>query len=277
MVPGAHIVPYADCYRCPIKSTYPGCGLACLEAGKKQVKLASTGSVAAIIAEPMQGTAGNVIPPKEFLPAVRDWAKELGALFIADEMITGLGRTGKRWGVEHSGTEPDIVTLGKAFGGGFPLSGVLTTDAIAQARPWSEPSGSSSSYGGNPLGAAAGAAALRIIEEERLVENAEQVGRVMLDELRTFVDRFPFVGHVDGAGLFLRVELVRDRVSKEPLDRAVTGRIFDECVKRGLLTMAYAPSFRLQPALTLDAATARNGLAILGEVFETLTRDQSWR
>ena len=277
MVPGAHIVPYADCYRCPVKSTYPGCGLACLEVGKKQVKLAGTGAVAAIIAEPMQGTAGNVIPPKEFLPAVRDWAKEIGALFIADEMITGLGRTGLRWGVQHTGVEPDIVTLGKAFGGGFPLSGVLTSDQIAQAKPWSEPSGSSSSYGGNPLGAAAGAAALRIIEEERLVENSAAVGRVMLDELRTFVDRFPFVGFVDGAGLFLRVELVRDRVSKEPLSRAVTGRIFDECVKRGLLTMAYAPSFRLQPALTLDAATARNGLAILGEVFETLTRDQSWR
>jgi 4-aminobutyrate aminotransferase/(S)-3-amino-2-methylpropionate transaminase len=277
MVPGAHIVPFADCYRCPVKSTYPGCGLACLEAAKKQVKLAGAGAVAAVIAEPMQGTAGNVIPPKEFIPAVREWAKEMDALFIADEMITGLGRTGKRWGVEHTGTEPDIVTLGKAFGGGFPLSGVLTTNEIAQARPWSEPSGSSSSYGGNPLGAAAGAAALRIIEEERLVENSANVGQVMLDELRTFVDRFPFVGHVDGSGLFLRVELVKDRVTKEALSRETTGRIFDECVKRGLLTMAYAPSFRLQPALTLDAATARNGLAILGDVFESLTRDQSWR
>jgi 4-aminobutyrate aminotransferase/(S)-3-amino-2-methylpropionate transaminase len=276
MVPGAHIVPYADCYRCPVQSTYPGCGLACLEVARRQVKLASTGAVAAVIAEPMQGTAGNVIPPKEFLPAVRDWAKELGALFIADEMITGFGRTGRTWGVQHSGTEPDIITLGKAFGGGFPLSGVLTSEEIAQARPWSEPSGSSSSYGGNPLGAAAGAAALRIIEEERLVENAATVGALMLKELQDFVERYPFVGFVDGAGLFLRVELVRDKATKEPLPRAVTGRIFDECVKRGLLTMAYAPSFRIQPALTLDADTARNGLALLREVFDAVARDKSF-
>jgi 4-aminobutyrate aminotransferase-like enzyme len=276
LVPGAHIVPYADCYRCPLKTTYPGCGLACVETAQRQVKLAGTNAVAAVIAEPMQGTAGNVIPPKEFLPAIRAWAKELGALFIADEMITGFGRTGRLWGIQHSGIEPDIITLGKAFGGGFPLSGVLTSDEIAQARPWSEPSGSSSSYGGNPLGAAAGAAALRIIAEERLVENAATVGALMLEELQGFVERYPFVGHVDGAGLFLRVELVKDKATKEPLSRTVTGHIFDACVKKGLLTMAYAPSFRIQPALTLDADTARNGLAILRDVFDTVARDQTW-
>src|SRR5581483_1882205 len=130
--------------------------------------------------EPMQGTAGNVVPPKEFLPAVRELATELGALLIADEMITGLGRTGKRWGVEHTGVKPDVVTIGKAFGGGFPLSGLLTTDEVAAAKPWGNPSGSSSSYGGNPLAAAAGATALRIIDEERLTDNARDVGAVML-------------------------------------------------------------------------------------------------
>src|SRR5439155_27277779 len=116
------------------------------------------GEVAAVIVEPMQGTAGNIVPPDDFLPAIRSIADELGALFIADEMITGFGRTGRYWGHEHSGVRPDIVTIGKAFGGGFPLSGVLTSDTISQARPWAEPSGSSSSYGGNALAAAAGAA-----------------------------------------------------------------------------------------------------------------------
>ena len=191
-------------------------------------------------------------------------------------MITGLGRTGRRWGVEHSGVRPDIVTLGKAFGGGFPVSGVLTTDTIAQAKPWSVPSGSSSSYGGNPLAAAAASESLAIIDDERLVENADAVGRVMLAELQTFVDRYPFVGFVQGAGLFLRVELVRDRKTKEPLPRPITERIFMECVRRGLLTMAYAASFRLQPALTLDEATARNGLAVLAEVFDLVLREKWW-
>ena len=274
MVPGSHMVPYSDCYRCPLKVDYPGCGLACAELARQHAKVATAGAVAAFIIEPMQGTAGNVIPPKEFLPAIRSIADDLGALLIADEMITGFGRTGRRWGVDHSGVRPDIVTIGKAFGGGFPVSGVLTTDAISQAKPWSVPSGSSSSYGGNPLAAAAAAAALKIIDEERLEENSRKVGEVMLRELEGFVERFPFVGFVQGAGLFLRVEMVKDRKTREPLPRKITERIFMECVRRGLLTMAYSASFRLQPALTIDEATAKNGLAILAEVFETATREK---
>ena len=277
MVPGTHQVPYADCYRCPLKLQYPSCGIACAELARQHAKVATAGEIAAFIVEPMQGTAGNVIPPREFLPAIKSITEEVGALFIADEMITGLGRTGRTWGVEHSGVAPDIVTLGKAFGGGFPLSGVLTTDEIAAAKPWSNPSGSSSSYGGNPLGAAAGAESLRIIEEEHLTENARIVGELMLDELRGFVERYPFVGFVDGAGLFLRIELVRDKQTKQPLSRAVTERIFGECVRRGLLTMAYAPSVRLQPALTIDEATAKTGLGILAEVFDRVRNEAWWK
>ncbi len=276
MVSGSHLVPYADCYRCPLSTTYPGCGLACAEVARKQAKQSAAGKVAAVIVEPMQGTAGNIIPPDDFLPAVRSIADELGALLITDEMITGFGRTGKWWGIDHSGVRPDIVTMGKAFGGGFPLSGLVTTDDIARAKPWSNPSGSSSSYGGNPLGAAAGAAALRAIEEENLVDNARDVGKVLLDALVPFVDDYPFVGHVRGRGLFLGVELVRDKKTKEPLARSVTRRIFDECVKRGLLTMAYAPSFRLQPSLPIDEATAKNGVAILREVFDLVKREHLW-
>ncbi len=277
MVPGAHQIPYADCYRCPVGLQYPSCGVACAEVGRKHVKTASAGAVAAVIVEPMQGTAGNVVPPKEFLPAVRALADELDALLIDDEMITGLGRTGKRWGVDHTGVRPDVVTIGKAFGGGFPLSGLLTTDEISEAKPWGIPSGSSSSYGGNPLGAAAGAAALRIIDEEQLAENARVVGAAMLRELEGFVERYPFVGFVQGEGLFLRVELVRDKKTKEPIPRRITERIFAECVRRGLLTMAYAASFRIQPALTIDEATAKNGLAILAEVFDVVAREGYWR
>ncbi|MGD0673938.1 MAG: aminotransferase class III-fold pyridoxal phosphate-dependent enzyme [Polyangiaceae bacterium] len=276
MVPGSHLIPYADCYRCPVNSTHPSCGLACVEIGRKQLKKAAAGSVAAFIVEPMQGTAGNVIPPDDFLPAIQSLAKDFDALLIADEMITGFGRTGRFWGVEHSGARPDVVTIGKAFGGGFPLSGLLTTDAIARAEPWSLPSGSSSSYGGNPLAAAAGAAAVRAIDEERLVDNARRVGGQILDALVPFVDDYPFVGQVRGRGLLLGLELVRDKNTKEPLGRVVTRRIFDECVRRGLLTMAYAPSFRLQPALTIDVQTAMNGIAVLREVFDLIKAEKSW-
>jgi len=277
VAPGAHLVPYADCYRCPLGSSHPSCGLACVEVGRKQLKMASCGSIAAVVVEPMQGTAGNVIPPDDFLPAVKSLAKELDALLVADEMITGFGRTGRWWGVDHSGVTPDIVTIGKAFGGGFPLSGLLTRDDIAAARPWSAPSGSSSSYGGNPLAAAAGAAAIAAIEDEGLVENARVVGTVMLEALRSFVDEYPFVGEVRGRGLLIAMELVRDKRTKEPLSRRAARTIFDACLQRGLLTMAYSPSFRIQPALTIDAATVHNGIAVLREVFDLVKRSESWR
>ncbi|HEX4448213.1 MAG TPA: aminotransferase class III-fold pyridoxal phosphate-dependent enzyme, partial [Polyangiaceae bacterium] len=106
---------------------------------------------------------------------------------------------------------------------------------------------------------------------------AREVGAAMVDALRPFVDDYPFVGEVRGRGLFLGLELVRDKKTKEPLSRAVTRRIFDECVRRGLLTMAYAPSFRIQPALTIDRATAMNGIAVLREVFDLVKREASWR
>jgi 4-aminobutyrate aminotransferase-like enzyme len=276
MVAGNHLVPYADCYRCPIKSTYPACGLGCVEIGRKHLKMAATQSIAAFVVEPMQGTAGNIVPPDEFLPAVHAVAREFDALLVADEMITGFGRTGRWWGVDHSGVSPDIVTIGKAFGGGFPLSGLMTRDEIARAEPWSIPSGSSSSYGGNPLGAAAGAAAIRAIEEEGLVENARAVGAKLLGALRPFADRYPFVGDVRGRGLFLGLDLVRDKATKEPLSTRAARRIFDECLRRGLLTMGYAPRLRLQPALTIDEPTAMTAVAILADVFDVIDRERVW-
>src|SRR6266542_5458577 len=135
--------------------------------------------ISAVVVEPMQGTAGNVVPPVDFLPAIAGAAREIGALLVADEMITGFGRTGKPWGVDHAGVEPDIVTIGKGFGSGFPISGVLARDAVAQAKPWSNPSGASSSYGGNALASAAAVASVRTIRDERLWENAERVGTAM--------------------------------------------------------------------------------------------------
>ncbi len=276
MLPGSHLLPYADCYRCPLALEHPSCGLACVDVGRKHLKMAGAGAVAAFIVEPMQGTAGNVVPPDDFLVAVESLAKEHDALFIADEMITGFGRTGRYWGHGHSGARPDIVTIGKAFGGGFPLSGLLTSDAVAQAKPWSIPSGSSSSYGGNALGAAAGAAAVRAIDEEGLVENSRAVGEALLGALRPFVDAYPFVGTVRGRGLFLALELVKDKKTKEPMSKKATTRIFQECVRRGLLTMSYSPHFRIQPALTIDVDTAKNGVAILREVFDLVLREGFW-
>ncbi len=274
---GTTLIPYADCYRCPFATPYPDCSLACADFARKAMKAQPAGLVAAVIAEPMQGTAGNVIPPPGFIAAIADAAHELGALFIADEMITGFGRTGRPWGVDHSGAKPDIATIGKGFGSGFPVAGVLARDEISRAKPWSNPSGASSSYGGNALAAAAALASVSTIAGERLWENAERVGRDMLQELERMKERYPFVGDARGAGLFLGLELVKDRKTKEPLDGAVMRQVYADCVQRGLLAMTYTAHVRLQPALTIDRETALEGLGVLDEVFRDLDGSGRWR
>ncbi len=276
MVSGSHIVPYANCYRCPLKLKPDSCGLACVELATKQAKMSCAGKVAAVIVEPMQGTAGNIIPPNEFLLGVKEMAKKLGALLIVDEMITGFGRTGKQWGSHHSGVEADIVTLGKQFGGGYPVAALLSKDEIVSAKPWGNPSGSSSSYGGNPLAAASVLSAINIIEEEQLVENSRIVGEYFLKKIKPFEDKFSFVGEARGRGLFLAIEMVKDKISKEPISKAACQKIFMECLKRGLLTMSYAASFRIQPAMTIDQATVDNTVSILEEVF-TLAEKENWK
>jgi 4-aminobutyrate aminotransferase / (S)-3-amino-2-methylpropionate transaminase / 5-aminovalerate transaminase len=276
-LPATTLIPYADCYRCPFGLAYPSCGVACADFARKAIKAQSTGPVAAVIIEPMQGTAGNVIPPLEFLPAIAEATREAGALLIADEMITGFGRTGKVWGVDHSGTRPDIVTLGKGSGSGFPISGVLTSTEVSQAKPWSNPSGSSSSYGGNPLASAAALASVRTIREEELWKNAAAVGQFMLSELRAMQERFEFIGDVRGAGLLIGMEIVRSRKSREPVAGSVMKDAYLNGLRRGLLAMIYSPHIRLQPALTIDRAAAEEALGLLGEVFEELEKSGRWR
>jgi 4-aminobutyrate aminotransferase/(S)-3-amino-2-methylpropionate transaminase len=266
LAPGSHVVPYADCYRCPLALTYPSCGLACVDAARKQLKSESQGAIAAFIVEPMQGTAGNIRPPDDWMRAIASLAREFDALLIADEMITGFGRTGTYWGIEHSGIAPDIVTLGKQFGGGFPISGVMAREGVIDAKPWANPSGSSSSYGGNPLAAAAAAATLKVIDDENLVENSRKVGAHFRKGLQAF-ERYPFVGKIDGSGLLIGIELVEDKASRVPLSSEKTKGLFKDLLRRGLLTMAYSPSFRIQPAMTIDEEAVDQVLEILHAAF----------
>ena len=266
-LPGQYLSPYADCYRCPLKLRYPECGIACAEYLRDVIRYQTGGEIAAIIVEPMQGTAGNVIPPEGFLRAVQAVARDHGALLICDEMITGFGRTGAMWGADHDGVVPDVMTVGKGVGGGFPLSGVVSTDELTSAKPWSNASASSSSYGGNPLAAAAGLASLEIILGEDLVKNSARVGTVMLARLEAMKERFRTVGEVRGRGLMLGLELVRDRRTKEPVSKAVTQALYQECLRRGLVAMSYAPSIRINPPLVISEETALEGLGLLEEAL----------
>lgn len=271
--PGIHMSPYANCYRCPWNLEYGKCGLACADHLRNVIKNESQDEVAAIILEPMQGTAGNVVPPVDFVHAVQGIAKEFGALFIADEILTGFGRTGTMWAVDQFDVVPDIMTIGKGIGGGFPLSGLASTDAIMSSKPFSDPSGSSSSYGGNPLASAAGLAAIEAIVEEDLVANSARVGSVLQDALKRLMDKYRFIGDVRGRGLMIGVELVADRQTKEPLDNKITRALFHEALNRGLVTMSYNHVIRVNPPLVLTEDEALRGADILDQSFAAIARD----
>lgn len=273
MYPGLHLAPYANCYRCPFQTTYPACSFLCVDFLRRIIRHQTAGSLAAILVEPIQGTAGNVVPPPGYLSALQSVARDFGALLIADEMITGFGRTGKLFGVEHDGVVPDIMTMGKGIGAGFPVSALISTNEIVQAKPFSLPSASSSSYGGNPLAAAAVRTTLEIILEENLVDNSRRVGAWLLDRIQEMEPRYPFVGRVQGRGLLIGVELVRCKKSKQPLSGRAGQAIFQLGLQEGVILMVSSSALRLNPALTLSSEEAALGLEKLKNIFDQVERE----
>ena len=266
LMPGTYLTPYASCARCAFDKTFPSCEWHCVEFLKRKIEIETAGDVAAIVVEPIQGTAGNVVPPPGYLQVLRRLADELGALLICDEMITGFGRTGKMFAVEHEGVVPDVITVGKGFGGGFPMSGLIIREAVAFAKPFANPSGSSSSYGGNPLAAAAARITVETVIEENLVEHSRRLGERMLAELRSWEAEIPIVSDVRGRGLMIGMDLVKPG-SRRLLDKKVTRWVFDTLLSRGVLAMIYNPEVRLNPPLVITEDQALEALATMKGVL----------
>jgi 4-aminobutyrate aminotransferase / (S)-3-amino-2-methylpropionate transaminase / 5-aminovalerate transaminase len=267
LMAGRYSSPYASCSRCALGQTFPKCEWACVDFLRKKIEVETAKNIAAIIVEPIQGTAGNIVPPIGYLRMLRELADDLGALLIVDEMITGFGRTGKMFGVEHEpGVVPDIMTCGKGFGGGFPMSGLLIREEVAFAKPWANPSGSSSSYGGNPMAAAAARVSIETIIEEGLVEHSRTLGEKMLAEIRSWELDVPIVSDARGRGLMIGMDLVYPGTRKL-LDKKITRRIFDQCLARGVLSMIYNPEVRINPPLVITEALAMEALAVTKDVL----------
>ncbi len=266
LMPGSYLSPYASCARCAFDKTFPSCEWHCVDFLRKKIEIETTNDIAAIIVEPIQGTAGNVVPPPGYLRMLRHLADEIGALLICDEMITGFGRTGKMFAVEHEQVVPDVITVGKGFGGGFPMSGVIIREEIAFAKPFANPSGSSSSYGGNPLAAAAARITVETILEEGLVEHARRLGEKMLAEMKRWETQVPIVSDVRGRGLLLGMDLVVPG-TRTLLAKKVTRWIFDTLLARGVLAMTYNPEVRINPPLVIAEDQAMSALAIVKEVL----------
>ena len=257
--PGHHLAPYPDPTR--FDGGEAGCADAAIAALRSVVEDHANGRPAAILIEPIQGTAGNIIPPLGFLARVRQIASEYGALLIADEMITGFGRTGTMFGCNRDGVVPDIMTIGKGMASGFPMSAVVSTDEIVAAEPFSLPSASSSSYGGNPLAAAAALVTIDTIVAERLADNAARVGKILVDGLRAIAERRAPIANVRGCGLLVGFDLVSPR-DRTPLDKHACIGFFKDCLSEGLIAMSYTPRVRIHPPLVLSAEQVTRALAV---------------
>jgi len=266
LMPGSYSTPFASCARCVFDKTFPACEWHCVSFLRKKIEVETTNNVAAIIVEPIQGTAGNIIPPPGYLGMLRRLADEIGALLICDEMLTGFGRTGKMFAIEHEAVLPDVITVGKGFGGGFPMSGIIAREDVAFAKPFANPSGSSSSYGGNPLAAAAARVAVETILEENLVENSRRVGEAMLAEMQRWEREIPIVSDVRGRGLMIGMDLVVPG-TRTLLDKKHTRWIFDTLLSRGVLAMIYNPEVRINPPLVIREEQALSALATMKDVL----------
>jgi|GEM_PF-19083 len=261
-------LPFPDCTRCPLGLAPRNCQQACFEQVESMLAEACD-EVAAVIFEPIQGTAGNLIPPAGFWGRLARSCRTHGILMIADEMITGFGRTGRFWAIDHSDIQPDIVLAGKGMAGGYPVSAVFLSAGLARgASRWSAVSGSSSSYGGNPLACAAALATLDIIEADGLVRNSEVQGALFLDLLRDLQGRWrDVISDVRGIGLLIGIDLTDD------IDESLRQSLFREALGQGLLTLAFSPRIRINPPLCITETEVRESVRRFERALERALRE----
>jgi 4-aminobutyrate aminotransferase len=264
MLPGVYHAPYANCYRCPVGARPESCAAECLDFIQDQIliHLVSPDEVAAIVVEPIQGEGGYVVPPAGFLERLREVTRQHGMLLIADEVQSGMGRTGRMFAVEHTGVEPDVVAAAKGIASGMPL-GICAARAEVMSWP---PGSHASTFGGNPVSCAAALATLDLLRRE-LMRNAEDVGGYLKEGLLALQKKHSIIGDVRGKGLMLGIELVRNRETKERAieerDAVVTGAFH-----KGLLLLgAGRNAIRLSPPLVFTRDQADTALRILDEVI----------
>jgi 4-aminobutyrate aminotransferase-like enzyme len=232
-------IPFSYPYRCPVGAPPEHCAEACLDfvrrmlAGKETplTDARSVNNVAAVLLEPMQASAGYIIPGDGYLRGLRELCDEHGILLVVDEIQAGLGRSGRMWGCDHEGVVPDMITVSKGLAAGMPISALVAREPILSS--WG-PGAHVATFAATPVAAAAAEAALDVLEEERLVERAAAMGKHLRDGLLALQERHPILGWVDARGLFVGLEFVRDRETKEPAAEEA-GWMLEFCVREGLL------------------------------------------
>ena len=251
--PGIVHAHNAYCYRCPFGLTYPDCEVRCAQDVEDVIRSSTSGRVAGMIAEPIQGVGGFITPPREYFKIVAEIVRRHGGIFISDEVQTAWGRTGGKWfGIEQYGVTPDIITSAKGLGNGLPIGVTVATPEVADAVKGA----TISTFGGNPITTTAAKAVIDFIEQENLVSNAASAGAYLREKLEELAQKHPLIGDVRGMGLMQAIELVRDRKTKEPattetadlMERARANRLL---VGKGGV---FGNAIRISPPLNIQKA-----------------------
>ena len=269
-VPGAFHSPYGYCYRCPINLTYPSCEIACATFIEKTLfkTVVEPESVAAIVVEPIQGEGGYVVPPREFFDVLTDIADRHRILTIADEVQSGMGRTGKFWASEHFGFVPDILATAKGIASGLPLSAIIAREDLMDWTPGAH----ASTFGGNPVSCAAALKTIELIENGYM-ENARRQGEHLAAGLARLKDAHAVVGDARGVGLMQAIEIIKPRATRETKNRALRDRIIQEAFQRGLLLLGCGEnSVRFCPPLLITREAVDTALGILEECLVAVAR-----
>ncbi|MEK6578291.1 MAG: aspartate aminotransferase family protein, partial [Bdellovibrionota bacterium] len=270
--PGTLAAPFANCYHCEFRLEPTTCQFACVDHVRKVIEHESVGSLAGIIVEPIQGRLGNVSPPIGYLKELQKVAHDIGALLIVDETMTCIGRTGKMFAFEYDGIVPDIIIMGKGLGAGFPVTAIASTSKIMGEKPFSDPSASSSSFGGFPASCEAARATLEVVMDEKLPERAASLGKELFEMQKPMEKEIPLVGRVHGRGLMLGIELVENKKTRKILPKPLLKQVFQALLKEGVLVMLGGNSFRLYPALNIEPEIAKNGIKIIDRVLREQSR-----
>jgi len=269
--PEVYRMPYANCYRCPFNKKYPGCDLACADHLEYFfINHIAAEQTAAIIVEPVQGEGGFIAPPKEYFKRLKSICEKNNILMIADEIQTGIGRTGYMFAMEYYGVEADITTTAKSLAAGMPLSAVVGKKEVMDVV---HPSGIGGTYGGNPIACEAALAVFDIFETENLLDRAKELGAALHMTLLEFKKQYDIIGDVRGIGPMIALELVKDRESKIPAPEE-TKALVKYCFDRGLIVLAcgtYGNVLRFLMPLVITDEQLQKGLAIIKDGFAAIS------
>ncbi len=237
------------------------------------LKEGTVGNVAGFVLEPVQGWGGSIFPPDDFFPKLKKLCEKHRILLIDDEVLAGMGRTGEWLALTHYDVVPDIVTFGKSFGNGFPVTAMVVKEENGEAL---EKISASSSYGGNPMACAAALASMEVIEEEGILENVRTVSKSIMSRMNKMKDEHPIIGDVKGKGFLLGIELVKDKATKEPFDEA--GKlVYQKAFQKGLAWIPAGHILRMSPPLIMDEKYALMGLDFIEEAIGEVEKEFGYK